>query len=93
MTAPTANGSYVNGGVTTVAANATDTVWHGVTESAVHARYGANLGAVVTGVGPAYSISWNTDEECANGAHTLKRGRDQCSREYTATSECICHDG
>ena len=66
MTAP-ANGSYVNGGTITVAANATDTV--GVT-GVQFMLDGANLGAVVTGAGPAYSISWNTTG-VANGAHTL----------------------
>ncbi len=66
MTAP-ANGSYVNGGTITVAANATDTV--GVT-GVQFMLDGANLGAVVTGAGPAYSISWNTTG-VANGAHSL----------------------
>ena len=66
MTAP-ASGSYVNGGVITVSATATDSA--GVT-GVQFKLDGVNLGAVVTGVGPAYSVSWNS-AGVANGPHTL----------------------
>ena len=61
-----ANGAYLNG-ITAVTVNATDSV--GVT-GVQFKLDGANLGAVVTGAGPAYSVVWNA-AAAGNGSHTL----------------------
>jgi hypothetical protein len=54
-------------GMVTLAANATDNTGVAGVQFQVD---GANLGAIVTGLGPAYSMSWDTTT-AANGTHTL----------------------
>jgi hypothetical protein len=65
MSAP-ANGATVSGKVT-VSANATDNVGVAGVQFKLD---GANLGAVVTGAGPVYSVSWDTTT-VSNASHTL----------------------
>src|ERR1017187_9970527 len=65
MTGPV-NGAVVTGTVN-LTANATDNV---AVTGVQFTLDGANLGGVVTGVGPLYSYSWNT-KPIANGTHTL----------------------
>jgi hypothetical protein len=66
MTAP-ANGATVMG-TTTISAQATDDV--GVTGVQFQLD-GVNLGGVVTGPGPSYSMSWNSTT-ARNGSHLLR---------------------
>src|SRR5690606_10450085 len=82
LTAP-ADGATVSGTVT-LSAMATDNV--GV--ASVQFRLdGADLGAPVTGAGPAYPFSWNT-AGAANGVHTLSAiARDHAGN--TAAAEGI----
>jgi uncharacterized protein (TIGR03790 family) len=65
MTAP-ANGATLAGTVV-VSATATDNVAMAGVQFQLD---GANLGAMVMGAGPSYSVSWNTTT-AANGTHTL----------------------
>ncbi len=81
MTSP-ASGSFVNGGTITVTANATDSV--GVT-GVQFKLDGTNLGAVITGAGPSYNLTWNTSG-VANGPHTLSAvATDAAGNSSTAT--------
>jgi uncharacterized protein (TIGR03790 family) len=79
MTAP-ANGATVAGTVP-VSATATDNVAMAGVQFQLD---GANLGAMVTGAGPSYSVSWNTTT-AANGTHTLSAVATDTSGN-TATS-------
>ena len=80
VTAPV-NGATVSGTVT-VTANATDNV--GVTGVQFQLD-GANLGGMVTGTGPTYSYSWDTNT-VADGAHTLTAtASDAAGKKTTST--------
>ncbi len=84
MTAP-ANGATVTGAVT-VAANATDNVGVAGVQFQVD---GKNVGGVVTGAGPIYSMSWDTTT-AVNGTHVLTAiASDAAGNSATANSVSV----
>lgn len=85
MTAP-ASGSTVSGASVGLTANATDNV--GVT-SVQFQLDGVNLGAPVTGAGPAYSAVWDTTAT-SNGTHTLRAvARDAAGNAVTSAAIAV----
>ena len=87
VTAPV-NGAYVNGGVVTIAATATDDVGVNSVQFKVD---GANLGAAVTGAGPSYSVSWNT-ASLSNGPHTVSAVASDAAGNAATSSVSVTMD-